>query len=629
MKTMVFKNCLKSIVTCLILTIGINKINAIEYFNIYIDSIQNDGETVYYCPETFDSIVIYPAGDAKEYCFQYNDRADTVYNNILVLPGNYSSIMDGDIGYFDQNKGRYFYIDRLFNKSSNNKAIICGGNVQFDNPISNYKGSGVITYSWFPQAGLDNSDVARPTAEITSTATYFVTISTSEGCIAEDSVQVIVNPLTVNAGTDKSLICGGNCTLDNPVTNYTGSGILEYSWLPEEGLDDAMIPSPTVEITSDKIYTLMIETPNGCIAKDSVKVTVNKLEAYTNNVDVSCGNTAQLNVTSNYTGSGSLSYNWIPPDNLDATDISNPVANITKSASYSVIITTPNGCQDTNDLYINMNVINIEPAICMVTVDENNKNMIIWQKPPASIDSFFIYRESVYYTGVYELISKLSYSKPSMILDSFSNASIQSNRYRISIKDICGFTTDLSQEHKTMHLNINKGQGNAWNLIWEEYIGFDVTSYRIYRGTSKNNLELIGSTTSGNTSYSDFSAPSGNVFYQVEVIPPFSCNILKATSYNSSRSNIASNTISNISATENISDAIRIVPVPVKNELSLYNSSFESPVITITTMDGRIIMKYQLKIAENKIKVSELPEGVYILMLYDNKKSYITKFIKE
>jgi hypothetical protein len=99
---------------------------------------------------------------------------------------------------------------------------------------------------------------------------------------------------------------------------------------------------------------------------------------------------------------------------------------------------------------------------------------------------------------------------PGLFIDSTSNAELQSNKYKILFKDNCGYESEKSQEHRTMHLTINKGEGNVWNLSWEQYIGIPVKSYKIYRGTSKSNLSLIDSISGSNSSYIDVSAPSGN-----------------------------------------------------------------------------------------------------------------------
>jgi hypothetical protein len=54
--------------------------------------------------------------------------------------------------------------------------------------------SGGATYQWVPPTGLDDPTSATPTATPTETTTYYVYITTADGCPALDSVTIIVNP---------------------------------------------------------------------------------------------------------------------------------------------------------------------------------------------------------------------------------------------------------------------------------------------------------------------------------------------------------------------------------------------------------------------------------------------------
>ncbi|GAJ20639.1 unnamed protein product, partial [marine sediment metagenome] len=108
--------------------------------------------------------------------------------------------------------------------------------------LSNYTGNDTLTYEWSPSTGLNYDTIPNPTATATSNTTYYVTVTTSNGCTAIDSVTVNVDPLTIN-GTDTSTICGDSVTLFTS-TNYTGTDELTYLWLPTEGMDSAGIASP-------------------------------------------------------------------------------------------------------------------------------------------------------------------------------------------------------------------------------------------------------------------------------------------------------------------------------------------------------------------------------------------------
>jgi len=257
-----------------------------------------------------------------------------------------------------------------------------------------------------------------------------------------------------------------------------------------------------------------------------------------------CGSLVQLNVSSNYTGLGDLTYNWSPSTGLNNATVPDPTARATGEMVYTVSVQESKGCVVSKNVNVTLRP-GSAPSICLVSVDSTNKNIVYWEKPVSvAIDSFFIYKETNV-TNAYKKIGAVGYDDNSFYIDTASYPFIQSNTYKISLKDSCDFESNMSSPHKTMHLTINQGQNNSWNLIWEQYQGFEVSTYFIYRGMDNRNLELIGTTAGSSSQYTDFTSPAGYVFYQIEVVSPTVCNIseLKSTllSVNTSRSNIASN----------------------------------------------------------------------------------------
>ncbi len=182
-------------------------------------------------------------------------------------------------------------------------------------------------------------------------------------------------------------------------------------------------------------------------------------------------------------------------------------------------------------------VLALTPPICMVTV-ENDHNVILWEKDQ-TVASYQVYREGNT-SGVYELLSTVPYDSLSAWEDTSSHPRTRSYRYRLSATNIYGHESELSVIHKTMHLTIGQGLGTQWNLVWTEYEGADYTTYVIYRGTDPSNIQLIDVMPSGgNTTYTDVSAPAGNIYYQVGIMLTTPCNPTK--SENIVLSNIATN----------------------------------------------------------------------------------------
>ena len=179
----------------------------------------------------------------------------------------------------------------------------------------------------------------------------------------------------------------------------------------------------------------------------------------------------------------------------------------------------------------------VTPELCMVSV-QDDRNVLLWNTEDLPIVNYTVYREGTV-SGEYDAVATIPYAEAGQFTDSDSRPASRSYRYRITATDTCGNESPAGGIHKTMHLTISQGVGSTWNLVWTPYEGAEYTTYIIYRGTDASNVQQIDIMPSdGNTTYSDNSAPAGNVYYQVGVLMTTPCNNAKSATV--SRSNIAS-----------------------------------------------------------------------------------------
>jgi L-rhamnose mutarotase len=181
------------------------------------------------------------------------------------------------------------------------------------------------------------------------------------------------------------------------------------------------------------------------------------------------------------------------------------------------------------------------PAICMVGV-ENGHNLVVWEElENTNVQHYRIYRENDQ-ANVYELLATVPAAQGNAYEDVTADPAVRAWRYKVTAMDVCQGETPMSELHKTVHLTINRGINDNWNLIWTHYEGMDFPSYRLYRGTANNNLELIATLPSTLTSYTDFDNVDGALFYQIEVVMNGSClRHTRDVTYTGSRSNIVYN----------------------------------------------------------------------------------------
>lgn len=111
------------------------------------------------------------------------------------------------------------------------------------------------SYSWSPANVLINPNSANPRAVITSTTTFTVTVTSSLGCISEDSGTITVAPQIIFSGQNIVACSNDPITLpepDNPDNIFT------FTWIPE---GPVVTPDPNQEVTT---VTLRVNDPAGC-----------------------------------------------------------------------------------------------------------------------------------------------------------------------------------------------------------------------------------------------------------------------------------------------------------------------------------------------------------------------------
>ncbi|MBC8147573.1 MAG: PKD domain-containing protein, partial [Bacteroidetes bacterium] len=184
--------------------------------------------------------------------------------------------------------------------------------------------------------------------------------------------------------------------------------------------------------------------------------------------------------------------------------------------------------------------------ICLVTIDSTgNNNVVVWEKiQNVGIDGYKIYKESTV-AGVYDSIGFMPFDSLSLFFDTTANPSAHRDKYHITVVDTLGAESPPSSDHTTMHLSITAGVGGKWNLFWTQYVGFNVATYKIWRGVNTTSMSLIDSVSGSTSTYTDNTPPSGGLYYFVEVVKPGAACIASKvnTNYNSSRSNVANNGI--------------------------------------------------------------------------------------
>jgi gliding motility-associated-like protein len=222
-------------------------------------------------------------------------------------------------------------------------------------------------YSWSPATGLSSTTVANPTLILTNntsapfTQSYTLTETSSNGCQANRTVTVTVNPLPVAVpGAAVTFCSGGAARLGAaPVAG------LAYSWSPTTGLSSTTVANPTLTLTNTtgapftQTYTLTATSAAGCVSTATVAVTVNPLPVAVPGAAVAfcSGGAAQLGAAP----VAGLAYSWSPATGLSSSTVANPTLTLTNTTgapftqTYTLTATSAAGCVSTATVAVTVN----------------------------------------------------------------------------------------------------------------------------------------------------------------------------------------------------------------------------------------------------------------------------------
>ena len=194
--------------------------------------------------------------------------------------------------------------------------LCIGGNI-------NLTATGGGTYVWTP-GNLSGSTVNVNPASSTN---YIVTVTSTNGCTARDTVRATVNALPIaNAGPDQTICEGVTATL-------TASGGSTYYWQHNGATASTVYVNPT----ANSSYIVTVTSAAGCVNKDTINVAlVAKPVVSLPNAYFCTGFSTVLNA-----GNPGMTYDWSPTgESTQSIVVSSP-------GIYQVVVSNAAGCQGT------------------------------------------------------------------------------------------------------------------------------------------------------------------------------------------------------------------------------------------------------------------------------------------
>lgn len=192
-----------------------------------------------------------------------------------------------------------------------------------------------LTIGNMPGTVLWSTGATTPSITVSTGGVYSVAVTDALGCVAGDTVTVVMLPKPVAVSSNDTVICAGNAT------QLRASGGVTYRWTPPDGLDDPTLATVTARPALTTEYFVEVTDANGCKDTTSTVVVLRPLPTpLLTQIDTTiCGcDTLVLSAAPGFT-----TYLW-------SDGSTTPSITVRDAGSYSVTVTDDLGCTGTSNV---------------------------------------------------------------------------------------------------------------------------------------------------------------------------------------------------------------------------------------------------------------------------------------
>ncbi len=479
-----------------------------------------------------------------------------------------------------------------------------------------------VTYQWTPSTFLSNPDTSNPICTPLTNIQYVVKVSNPNGCEAYDTIWVHVGSTMVTASNDTTIYCGQQTQISVTVNNLLPG--TNFLWSPSTSLNNNSLFNPTASPSDTTVYSVVVTDPNGCTGTDSVLVNVIPLQiSLPPNTQLNCGERIQLSPNVNNPNIGLLNWEWTPQTGLNNPHIADPLVSYGGEITYTVVATNQSGeCSASANIHLIPLPALITAEICIAGYEFNyDRNIVQWIVPPSHVlDSINVFKKNQFGDMIKQTTIKAQFGN--VWIDEHTVAQYGSAEYQISIVDTCGFTTPLSNKHKTIFASLSLTEQNKWQISWTPYQGYLPSAFVIFRAYENKPFEQIAVLSGSALSFVDPEQKEGFTTYYVGALKPDTC----FTMVNTFRTMSFSNTVSNRPFF--ISNDFKIYPKPAIDKINLTGSDLVGADIEIYDSMGQLVYAGVSIESAINIPISHLQKGVFYIRISNEVRVIVEKFIK-
>jgi len=197
---------------------------------------------------------------------------------------------------------------------------------------------GGAEYQWSPTGGLSCDDCPNPTASVTQTTTYAITVTDENDCETTGEVTITIAgtlAVTVESDDQDGIICPGQ------TVQLTAAGAMEYTWSSTSGgFSNPNIANPTVTPSETTTYTV-VGFQDECMSENQITLTLapEYEVSFVATPNVCAIDLVASNTTLN-------NYQWSIDGEIivEATDMHSYSQGITHNGTYHVCLTVTGIC---------------------------------------------------------------------------------------------------------------------------------------------------------------------------------------------------------------------------------------------------------------------------------------------
>lgn len=257
-------------------------------------------------------------------------------------------------------------------------------------------GVGFDSYVW-------STGATTQTIVATTAGNYSVTVTGTNGCTGSDELGLTVNPTpNVNLGTNQTVCEGETVTLN------AGAGFSSYAW-------STGASTQSINVSQTGTYSIVVTNASGCTDLDAITVFVNPAPV----VDLGPDFILYIGETSTLDAGAGIGQTYLWSDGSTEQTLT-----ISDGGSYSVTVTSTNGCTSTDQV-----VVTSEPN---ATKEATLAGKLTLYPNPTSGSlnlGFSEFETGAYTIGVFDLTGRLLLSQNMDIQAAAQTAQLDLNHF--------------------------------------------------------------------------------------------------------------------------------------------------------------------------------------------------------